>query len=194
MVEPGCIDDHLVDLALGQLGPDEADAALSHVRGCARCRAELDALSATADRLLLLAPAAEPPPGFEGRALAAMGIPGPRRASWARRVAAVALLAAGAAAVGVMVGRASAPDHEVLVATSLTPDRSALFMSISGEEGETYGCALRASDGTTTTMASWKLRSATGSWWVDVPPELRGSTEVVVTDEDGHEVATAPLE
>ena len=194
MVEPGCTDQLLVDLALGQLGPDEADDVLAHVAGCARCRAELDALSATADRLLLLAPAAEPPAGFEARALAAMGIPQARRASRARRVAAVALLVAGAAAVGVMVGRATSSDHEVLVAASLTPDRSALFMSITGEEGETYGCALRATDGTTTEMASWTLRGDTGSWWVEVPRELRGSAEVVVTDEDGHEVAAAPLE
>jgi hypothetical protein len=123
-----------------------------------------------------------------------MGIPRARRASWARRAAAVALLAAGAAAVGVMVGRASASDHEVLVAASLTPDRAALFMSISGEQGETYGCALRSTDGTTTELASWKLRDDTGSWWVDVPPALRGSTEVVVLDEGGREVASAPLE
>jgi hypothetical protein len=193
MADGTCHDEPLVDLALGHLAPDQADAVLAHVRGCDRCRTELDALSATADWLLLLAPEAEPPVGFEARALSAMGVGRSRRASWTRRVAVLVLLVAGAAAVGVMVGRASAPDHEVLVAASLTPDRSALFMSIEGSAGETYGCALRAADGTTTHVATWTLRGASGSWRVDLPPALRASTEVVVTDEGGREVAAAPL-
>jgi hypothetical protein len=186
-------DEQLAELALGLLAAEEADEVLAHVEGCARCRAELDELSATADRLLVAAPAAEPPAGFEGRAVARMGGGVARRASWVRRVAAVALLAAGAAAVGVLAGRASAPDRTVLVAASLAPDRAELFMSIDGEQGETYRCSLRSSDGTTTEVARWRLRGDVGRWWVAVPPALRGATEVVVSDAAGREVATAPL-
>jgi hypothetical protein len=57
----------LVELATGVLTGQERGQVLRHVAGCAACRAELAALAQAADALLLLAPTAEPPPGFEGR-------------------------------------------------------------------------------------------------------------------------------
>ena len=60
------------ELALGLLsGPDRA-AGLSHMAACPTCRERVDDLSRVADRLLLLAPDAEPPAGFESRVLAAV--------------------------------------------------------------------------------------------------------------------------
>ena len=61
------------ELAIGLLsGPDRA-AALSHMASCSTCREEVDGLARVADRLLVLAPDAEPPSGFESRVLAAVG-------------------------------------------------------------------------------------------------------------------------
>jgi hypothetical protein len=60
----------LVELATGVLTGQERGRALRHVAGCPACRRELAALSQVADSLLLLAPGAEPPPGFEATVMA----------------------------------------------------------------------------------------------------------------------------
>ena len=68
---PACVRfrDHADELALG--GPDGRvrHELLEHAAGCSACQAHLTELSLVADRLLLLAPVMEPPPGFEGRVL-----------------------------------------------------------------------------------------------------------------------------
>lgn len=68
------------DLALGLLAePDRADA-LAHARSCRTCREELTSLSSVVDELSLLAPAVEPPVGFEQRVVGALtGAPEPAR-------------------------------------------------------------------------------------------------------------------
>ena len=58
------------ELALGIAEGDERAAALQHLAGSAACRHEVSDLAAAADATLLLAPSAEPPTGFETRALA----------------------------------------------------------------------------------------------------------------------------
>ncbi len=98
------------DLALGLLtGPDRGEG-LTHVASCAACRAEVYRLAALADQLVLLAPDAEPPAGFESSVLAGIaprtvGSRPPRR--WA--VAAVAASLAIMAAVGVAVAASPQP-------------------------------------------------------------------------------------
>jgi hypothetical protein len=76
------------ELALGTIDGAERAAVLSHLMGCGRCRELADQLAGVADGLLLLAPPAEPPPGFESRVLSRLGSPaatertarpGPRR-------------------------------------------------------------------------------------------------------------------
>jgi hypothetical protein len=61
--------DHADDLALG--GPDGRlrGELLAHAAVCSACQSHLDELTLVTDRLLLLAPSMEPPPGFEGRVL-----------------------------------------------------------------------------------------------------------------------------
>ena len=49
-------------------------AALAHLEDCARCSAEVDALSTAADQLLHLAPAVEPPVGFEAGVFERLGL------------------------------------------------------------------------------------------------------------------------
>ncbi len=89
------------ELALGIADGEERAEALEHLARCPECRRYLEELSVSADELLLLAPAHEPPPGFEGRVLAQMTT---RRSRGWRRVlvpAAVAAVAATVAAAGV---------------------------------------------------------------------------------------------
>ena len=66
------------ELALGTIDGAERAAVLSHLAGCAKCRERTDQLARVADRLLLLAPPAEPPPGFETRVLNGMASSGVR--------------------------------------------------------------------------------------------------------------------
>ena len=87
------------ELALGTVSGAERAGALDHLAGCAACRALVEELAGVADRMLLLAPVIEPPPGFESKVLARMGV-APARDSRPPRyrrllvgVAAVALVA-----------------------------------------------------------------------------------------------------
>jgi hypothetical protein len=89
------------ELALGTVAGAERAGALDHLAGCAPCRALLEELAGVADRMLLLAPVIEPPPGFESKVLARMGVAAPvrelrptRRRRLLVGIAAVALVAA----------------------------------------------------------------------------------------------------
>jgi hypothetical protein len=61
------------ELALGLVTGTERAAALAHLASCTACSDEVDQLSSVADRLLLLAPLAEPAAGFETAVLARIG-------------------------------------------------------------------------------------------------------------------------
>src|ERR671910_863930 len=63
------------ELALGTAGGPERAEALQHASECGPCRALIGELAEAADALPLLAPEAEPPPGFEERVLAALKAP-----------------------------------------------------------------------------------------------------------------------
>ena len=97
------------ELALGTVSGAERAVALDHLSGCAACRRLVDELSRVADTMLLLAPVAEPPAGFESKVLGRMGVPvaaGRRRMPRRRllvSVAAVAMVAALAAAGGALL-------------------------------------------------------------------------------------------
>jgi hypothetical protein len=99
MAEPcSSVRDLVPELALGVAAGDERAFALKHLATCAECRAALEETTGVVDELVLLAPEHEPPPGFEGRVLAAIDAESPRR----RR--AVPWLVAAAVAVLVAVG------------------------------------------------------------------------------------------
>ena len=100
----------LAELALGVLTGRERARALAHVDECPRCADELEQLSRAADTLLLAAPDAEPPMGFETRLFERMGVsdaprrPGRRRARRAPRWVPVGAVAAAAALAALGVG------------------------------------------------------------------------------------------
>lgn len=100
------------ELALGIAAGDDRAHALAHLARCPECRALVDEMSRAADSLLLVAPQAEPPIGFEARVL--------ERARPARKritrsalaaVAAAALLSSAVTAAAVHA--ASAPDRRL---------------------------------------------------------------------------------
>lgn len=99
------------ELALGIADGDQRSEALEHLASCASCRAELDQLAATADSMLLTAPSAEPPAGFETSVLGRLDPPahtrGPRVADRRRLVRSLVLAAAAVVVlvVGVGIGR-----------------------------------------------------------------------------------------
>lgn len=80
MTDHEAVQEAAAELALGLLSGPERAEALAHLESCAACRTTLEELSDVADRLLLLAPEAEPPAGFETAVLArAEGAGHPRR-------------------------------------------------------------------------------------------------------------------
>jgi anti-sigma-K factor RskA len=111
------------ELALGTVSGAERAQALDHLARCAPCREMVDQLSRVADCMLLLAPVAEPPPGFESKVLARMGVrPAPVTRLPSRRrilvgVAAVALVAAlSGATAATLVGEERAPEVRTALA------------------------------------------------------------------------------
>jgi hypothetical protein len=111
--DAGCaeIRDLIPEIAAGVAAGDERAAALAHLSGCQACRHELAVTADLVDELLTLAPAGEPPAGFEGRVMARLAPearPRPRQrprsraarrptrlVAWAAATAAVAASAAG---------------------------------------------------------------------------------------------------
>ena len=100
------LEDLAAELALGTVSGAERAVALDHLAGCAACRDLVDQLARVADNLLLLAPVAEPPPGFESKVLSQLGVapaPAARVRPLRRRVlvgVAAAALVAGLSGVG----------------------------------------------------------------------------------------------
>ena len=84
------------ELALGVAEGDERAAALDHLAGCDDCRQALARLTESVDAVVQTAPEAEPPSGFETRALASFETAAPtgHRSRWRPMALAVASLAA----------------------------------------------------------------------------------------------------
>jgi len=67
------------EIALGLAEGEERAEALRHLSGCSECRHAVEQFTQVADELLMLAPAQEPPAGFESRVIEAMGLERPPR-------------------------------------------------------------------------------------------------------------------
>ena len=113
------------EVALGIATGQERAAVLRHVVRCADCKRDLAQLSELADELLLLAPRAEPPGGFEGRTLQSMPIRSPAR-RWLAAAAVVIALAVGAGGV--------------LIATSETRELGTAYQrTLAAADGRYFG-------------------------------------------------------
>jgi hypothetical protein len=88
------------EVALGIAPAKERARALEHLVSCNECRAHVQELSAIADEVLLLAPEAEPPVGFESRVIGSFDVKAPSRRRLQRAVLAAAAVLVIAAAAG----------------------------------------------------------------------------------------------
>lgn len=166
------VEARLEDLALGQVPEPERGALLAHAAGCGRCGPALAETAALVDELLALAPRVEPPAGFEGRALAAMGSEPSGVGHDRRRRAGSMLVAAAAVIVVAVVG---------LAALRIAGDgsggdgpgvRRAAVLALSGDEiGEVVVTAdpariILALDGPADWPGTWtcEVRDLRGRW------------------------------
>jgi Putative zinc-finger len=125
------------ELALGIAEGEERDAALRHLSGCGGCRQLVSELSSVGDELLQLAPAHDPPVGFESRVLAEVTVPPRRRGiqpparrwRWLATAAAAAVLAATLGAGSVLL--ATAGDRRLAAGYQavLSQGRGAYFLA-----------------------------------------------------------------
>jgi hypothetical protein len=77
----GEFNDVAAELALGVLTGKERAEALAHLEGCDPCREHVRQLALTGEELLGLVPSQEPPPGFETRVIARLGLAVPAAAA-----------------------------------------------------------------------------------------------------------------
>jgi len=183
------------ELALDLVGEPARGQLLAHADGCASCRAHLDALAATGDALLALAPEAEPPPGFEGRVLDGLRqqerpAPPGRGRRWLvpTAVAAVVALLVGLGLGALLGNRGSGETSGGYAATAQAVRRAPLLtesgesrgsviladpgehplvvMTLEGAEpGRTYHCELGLADGGTLEVGRWPADRTGGGVW-----------------------------
>jgi hypothetical protein len=155
------------ELALGTVAGAERARALDHLAGCAACRELVDDLAGLADRMLLLAPVIEPPPGFESKVLAQMGVAAPvreLRPSRRRRllvgIAAAALVAGLSTAGAAFVAGES--DRPVEVRTALAADNEGRWRCravVYGEKPTWLVVSLDRTDGSSNSYSVEALRA-----------------------------------
>ena len=213
--------DHADELALG--GPDGPlrHDLLDHAARCSACQSHLSELSLVTDRLLLIAPATEPPPGFEGRVLdrlANVRGDGPdaltqrRRAARLRALTAVAVLVMVAVA-GVTAGRLSAEHTPALRAvrsgqitradgsvagTIRLIDRPRPMALITIDAPRKFdvrvSCSLVKPDWTAVTVGSWVFTDIEqGAWAVGIDESLLTAVRMNVLDPNNSILASAQL-
>lgn len=202
------------ELALGVLSGRERAQAVAHLQDCPSCEQHVRELSVIGDRLVLLAPSAEPPVGFEQRVLDRLGLP-ERRRPWRRRwvAAAALLLALGLAAGGwVLHATLDAERGFTSVASNgttaaLTDEgtrvgevflysdrRSWLYVEVSSPKvSGTVLCQARLTDGRTVTVGTFPVSAGTGQWAVPAPVTADRLAEVRLLAEDGSIVGAAHL-
>jgi hypothetical protein len=154
------------ELALGTVAGAERARALDHLAGCAACRELVDDLAGLADRMLLLAPVIEPPPGFESKVLAQMGVAPVRELRPTRRrrllvgIAAAALVAGLSTAGAAFV--ASDAERPVEVRTALAADNEGRWRCravVYGEKPTWLVVSLDRTDGSSNSYSVEALRA-----------------------------------
>ena len=219
MNEMTCDQFHQLDAeaALGVTDARDRAAVFAHLQECPSCRRELGQLSDVADALAVLAPAVEPPAGFESRLFARLEAeerPAPRpivhrRPLWA---AAAAVLALVVGAVGWAIGEAGGPAPAVatgqVVVAKLAANRHPvgkvvidtgsdpwISMALAIGNGDTpVQCQLRASDGRVITVGSFSLSKGYGYWAAPITLSADATLDAAqVSDAQGRVLATATL-
>lgn len=211
------------ELALEILGGAERAAAIAHLEGCVSCQQLVDTLAADADRLLMLAPSAEPPAGFQDRVLTSLTqvaqpaapptrLPA-RRARARARAVAVLGLAASVALVALVLGLGPAARPSPAGAEMRTgagevvghvfvhgEPEAALFMTLPGwaDQIERYAppdqtYALRIERGDRTPRLVPLDLEHDSSWGATLDVDPDSITAVAVVDSQGHVWCQAEL-
>jgi hypothetical protein len=201
--------DDLALLALGTLAGRERASVIDHLESCPACSAELEGLSVAADALLLLAPEATPPAGFDQRAVAAMRQGRDHRRSRPRMLAAaaaiVAVLGLGVG-LGAVVTRSGNPTPGMTTAALVSSTGAKgnvmlswgptawMFMTI-GDVPATgpVTCTITLADGTTRTVGHFRMTSGYGAWAVRLPTAAANVRGVAVLDGSGVTIASASI-
>lgn len=179
------------ELALGTVSGAERAGALDHLAGCAACRTLVEELAGVADRMLLLAPVIQPPPGFESKVLARMGVAPARHARPPR----YRRLLVGAAAVALVAGLSSAgaawladeAERPVEVRTALAADNEGRWRCravVYGEKPTWLVVSLDRMDGSSSSYSVEALHAGSSS------PVPVGS----FTLDQGHGTLARPLD
>jgi hypothetical protein len=196
------------ELALGVLDGDERADALAHLATCVDCRAYTDQLAEIGDALLLLAPPADPPLGFESRLAARLSSVRPRRGRWLRPVG---LAAAAAILAAILTAAVLSPnDHGDMVTATLASSRSGenvghvwaydgdrdwMFMTIENPwaADNPYICEAVLRDGRTVRLGRFQAHDGNGAWGQPIDVSVHDVRTVRVRTPDGTVVATATL-
>ena len=215
--EPGCRETRelVPELALGILMGEERARALAHVAQCASCGASLSRMTSLVDEMLLLAPANEPPAGFESRVLDRIAGAGraPRRRRWLAVAAAalVGLASAGAVLVTTKDERDLAADYRDTLRTangsyfSAAPLRSDTgrrvgtifgyqgspswtFVVVSGsDDSGRYRVTVKTENGRRVDLGSMTVSGGRGMWGAKVPIDFH-DVEYVELESAGEEL------
>jgi predicted anti-sigma-YlaC factor YlaD len=182
------------------------------VSGCGACRAELAELAVVADALLLAAPLAEPPAGFENRVLARFGTERPARVrllsrAWVRpALIAVAAAAVVVVLVGGFVLRGDVGGREGVVAARLLgadgravgqvlvsdhPNRMVCVLD-GARAGALYAVSVRGHDGAAD-VGTFVSDGPGYPWATSLPMDGSDVRRVVIRDRNGTVRATATL-
>jgi hypothetical protein len=200
--------DDLIEFALGTLSGRRRAAVLDHLETCAHCNAEVESLADITDKLLWLAPEAEPSLGFETRVIERYrGGDARRRTARRQRVSVYAVAAMVAAVLGIGVG-AVVTNHATTPpsATTIRPltgrlmsgtqvvgdvtissgSPSWMIMDIdAGKLSGTVWCQVTLADGHTETVGKFTIANGYGSWVAPINGSARHVRSAQVVNANG---------
>jgi hypothetical protein len=216
-VTPECaeVESDLNEFALGILTGRERSRVLDHVASCAQCRGGLEALSAATDRLVALAPQAEPPVGFESRLVDRYHAESRRVPHRTIRFIALAAAALALLAVGFSLGNngpsqggTSLPTYNAapISATLTSHGRSLghlwigsgtpawIYMSLDDANWTgTAWCSVTLKNGHVLDVGVFTMVHGYGAWAARVDASSGALRSAQVTDATGHVLASATL-
>lgn len=207
------LDDQLEALALGQVAEPARSRLHAHIAICSSCRSRFDEVLGLTDMLLALAPAHEPPPGFESRVLDLLSIPdarrSPRSATLLGVAAAMLILVAALGAVAIDRrmrddGLSAARSGIIVGADGLGVGGVQLF---GGEQpyvlvaidhpspgSGPLTCRLQLADGRSVIVGSWSYEDVRGGIWAGgIDDSSLAAVAMQIVDAEGTVVASASL-
>ena len=216
----GCLDaQQVVDLAVGELTGRARSDALTHLLGCRTCREQVEGLTRVSEDLLLAAPEAEPPAGFESAVLERLSpeVPSGHRRFRAATVVVGAVAAIVALAVAGIVGAlvTARGSSDLVEAVMITPsgvevgsawhyddESSWVFVSVPSWEigyddpvtAPSYRLQMELDDGSTVTSVEFNLDSEAGSWGTSIDVDPGQLRSVSIIDETGRIWCSATFE